>query len=226
MNPPRKVHIRLRSLFYYALILLFASAVMTGNSGCAGKKKAGKTKQVTTVHDDPDQLLKAKGQLLEILNDDGSLPLSTKEATLEEIKSQRFQDAEINSLIDLAEQKINKEKEMARKPEQVIPPQEVEEAARAGTSDILEGFFNDLVNNKNYSASDTFISQALKMFASESVPVLIIISQEGGMTDYDEPTTILKYLQYLDDTKNNINRISNIKINEEGLITELELIKK
>ncbi len=226
MNRSQKICSHLRIIFHFTLILLFAAAVLTGSSGCAGKKKAGKTKQVTTVHDDPDQLLKAKGQLLEILNDDGSIPLSTKEATLDEIKSQHFQDTEINHLIDLAAEKISKEKAKARKVEQVTPAQDTGETEMAGTTDILEGFFNDLVNNKNYSASNVYINQVLKMFASESVPVLIIISQEGGMTDYDEPTTILKYLQYLDDTKNNINRISNIKINEDGLITELELIKK
>ncbi|MBP6977780.1 MAG: hypothetical protein PHD61_12065 [Bacteroidales bacterium] len=226
MNPSQRTYGHLMTMLYFTLILLFAGSVLTGSSGCAGKKKAGKTQKVTTVHDDPDQLLKAKGQLLEILNDNGSIPLSEKEATLEEIKAQQFQDTEINSMIDLAEQKIRSEKEKARKIEPVIPPQDEGEAEVTSTADVLEGFFDDLVNNKNYSASNIFINQALKMFVNESVPVLIIISQEGGMTDYDEPTTILKYLQYLDDTKNNVNRISNIVLNQEGLITELELIKK
>ncbi len=225
MNSSHAIHDRLRILFHLALALLLLGVIVTGNSGCASKKKAGKTQPVTTIHDDRDQLLKAKGQLLEIINDDGSIPLSTKEATLKDIKSQRFQDPEINHLIDLVDQKIKKEKERLSHAKEMAP-EDIEVQEKTSTQDILNGFFNDLVNNTNYSKSDAFINQALKMFASESVPVLIIISEEGGMVDYDEPTTILKYLQYLDDTKNNSNRIQSFKVNDDGLITELELIKK
>ncbi|HOW24548.1 MAG TPA: hypothetical protein PK711_02670 [Bacteroidales bacterium] len=225
MKNPHSVFYRLGSVFYFAGILLLLGALVTGSSGCSSKKKAGKTAEVTTVHDNSDQLLKAKGQLLEIINDDGSIPIETKEATLREIKSQHFQDAEINDLIGLADQKIREEKDRIYQAQKVTP-QQVAETEVANTKDILYGFFNDLVSNKNYQESEVFINQALKMFASESVPVLIIISQEAGMVDYDEPTTIRKYLEYLDDTKNNSNRINSIKVNQEGLITELELIKK
>lgn len=225
MKSPHAIHDRLGRTFHFALILLLMGALITGSSGCSSKKKTGKTTEVTTVHDNTDQLLKAKGQLLEIINDDGSIPLETKEATLREIKSQHFEDAEINDLIRLADQKINEQKERMSQADKMVP-QEITETEAASTKDILYGFFIDLVNNKNYQDSEVFINQALKMFASESVPVLIIISQEGGMVDYDEPTTIRKYLEYLDDTKNNSNRINSIKVNQEGLITELELIKK
>lgn len=225
MNSPHALYDRLRIIFHFAVVLLLIGTIVTGSSGCSGKKKAGKTAQVSTVHDNADQLLKAKGQLLEIINDDGSIPLETKEATLKDIKSQHFEDAEINGLIETASLKIKEEKERMSQVQQV-KPMEITETEIASTKDILYGFFNDLVNNKNYQDSEVYINQALKMFANSSVPVLIIISQEGGMVDYDEPTTIQKYLQYLDDTKNNTNRINAIKVNEEGLITELELIKK
>jgi hypothetical protein len=225
MKSPHAMNDRLGLIFHFTVILLIIGALITGSSGCSSKKKAGKTAEVTTVHDDADQLLKAKGQLLEIINDDGSIPLETKEATLREIKSRHFEDAEINDLIRLADQKIKAEKDRLLQSQQAIP-QEVAETETANTKDILFGFFNDLVENKNYQNSEVYINQALKMFVSESVPVLIIISQEGAMVDYDEPTTIRKYLEYLDDTKNNSNRINSIKVNPEGLITELELIKK
>jgi len=70
-----------------------------------------------------------------------------------------------------------------------------------------------------------FINDALKLFASPDSPVLVIISKAGGTVDYDRPTTILNYLNYLKDTKNNINTIENIKYNGSGKITELELMK-
>lgn len=225
MNSPHALYDHLRIMFHFAVALLLIGTIITGSSGCSGKKKAGKTTQVTTVHDNTDQLLKAKGQLLEIINDDGSIPLDVKEATLKDIKSQHFEDAEIKGLIDMASLKISEEKERLSQAQSMVP-REISETEVASTKDILYGFFNDLVSNKNYQDSEVYINQAMKMFANASVPVLIIISQEGGMVDYDEPTTIMKYLQYLDDTKNNANLINAIKVNEEGLITELELIKK
>jgi hypothetical protein len=58
------------------------------------------------------------------------------------------------------------------------------------------------------------------------VPVLIIISQAGGFNDYDRPTTIGKYLDYLKDQKVYTNTIEQVKYDSNGKITELELIKK
>ena len=64
------------------------------------------------------------------------------------------------------------------------------------------------------------------MFESPNVPVLIIISQNLGFNDYDRPTTIEKYLNYLKDQKISPNRVQEIKYNANGKINELELIKK
>jgi hypothetical protein len=54
---------------------------------------------------------------------------------------------------------------------------------------------------------------------------LIVIHEEGGVKDYDEPTTIKKYLEYLKDTKKNLNYISDIRL-AGGKVTELELKRK
>lgn len=56
--------------------------------------------------------------------------------------------------------------------------------------------------------------------------MLIIISQAGGFNDYDRPTTIEKYLNYLKDQKISRNSVNDIKYNTNGKISELELIKK
>ena len=58
------------------------------------------------------------------------------------------------------------------------------------------------------------------------MPVLIIISQSAGFNDYDRPTTIEKYLNYLKDQKVSRNSVHEIKYNANGKINELELIKK
>ena len=64
------------------------------------------------------------------------------------------------------------------------------------------------------------------MFASPMVPVLIAIYYGPDDVDYDEPTTIDKYLNYIKDQRKNPNKINDIRTNESGKITELELIKK
>jgi hypothetical protein len=48
---------------------------------------------------------------------------------------------------------------------------------------------------------------------------------EGETKDYDRPTTIRRYLEYLKDQKKNMNAVHNIQYDASGKITELELIK-
>ncbi|HLZ16132.1 MAG TPA: hypothetical protein VKQ08_03795, partial [Cyclobacteriaceae bacterium] len=69
------------------------------------------------------------------------------------------------------------------------------------------------------------INEALTLFASPQAPVLIVISEEDGKKDYDRPTTITAYLNYLKDQKKNINDIAGLKTDASGKITELELKK-
>jgi hypothetical protein len=70
-----------------------------------------------------------------------------------------------------------------------------------------------------------FINDALGLFNSPDAPVLIIISKTGDIVDYDRPTTIKNYLNYLKDTKNNINKVEKIVYDDNGKIKELELLK-
>jgi hypothetical protein len=66
----------------------------------------------------------------------------------------------------------------------------------------------------------------LQLFANDNAPVLIIISRSGNVVDYDRPTTIRKYLEYIKDQKVVRNKVENVVYNADGKITELELIKK
>jgi hypothetical protein len=78
----------------------------------------------------------------------------------------------------------------------------------------------------DFATANDRISQTLQLFATPDVPVLVIISQAGGFNDYDRPTTIRKYLDYLKDQKTFNNRIEQVKYDSNGKITELELIKR
>jgi len=53
-----------------------------------------------------------------------------------------------------------------------------------------------------------------------------VINESGGTVDYDEPTTIRKYLEYLKDQKRNNAEVRNLVLDNNGKITEVELVKK
>jgi hypothetical protein len=90
----------------------------------------------------------------------------------------------------------------------------------------LENYFNSIANSSNVDAANRTIQEASGMFSNSNVPVLIVIHEESGIKDYDEPTTIDKYLNYLKDTKKNLNFISDIRLDNNGRVSELELRRK
>lgn len=90
----------------------------------------------------------------------------------------------------------------------------------------LEQYFSAIAGSGNLASANSSINEALTMFASDQTPVLIVISESGGNKDYDRPTTIKEYLNYLKDQKKNNNRIGNLQFDSSGKITEVELIKQ
>lgn len=90
----------------------------------------------------------------------------------------------------------------------------------------LENYFSSIANSTNVQAANSTIQEALSMFSNQETPVLIVIYEESGIKDYDEPTTIVKYLNYLKDTKKNLNFISDIRLDANGRVSELELRRK
>ncbi|MDA0314802.1 MAG: nucleoid-structuring protein H-NS [Bacteroidetes bacterium] len=89
----------------------------------------------------------------------------------------------------------------------------------------LETQFTFIASASNVTTVNQSIQEVLAMFSNQETPILIVIHEEGGVKDYDEPTTIKKYLEYLKDTKKNLNYISDIRM-AGGKVTELELKRK
>ena len=94
------------------------------------------------------------------------------------------------------------------------------------TTESLWSYFDAIANAPSTNSANSSIKEALTMFASPAVPVLIAIYYGPDDVDYDEPTTIDKYLNYIKDQKKNVNKINDMKTDGAGKITELELIKK
>jgi len=90
----------------------------------------------------------------------------------------------------------------------------------------LEGYFNSIANSSNVQSANNTIREALGMFSNQNTPVLIVIHEQSGVKDYDEPTTIDNYLNYLKDTKKNLNFISDVRMDGSGKVTELELRRR
>lgn len=100
-----------------------------------------------------------------------------------------------------------------------------QEALASAPKARLTQYFQSIARSGNTASANSSINEALGLFASPDTPVLIVISEENGQKDYDRPTTIRQYLNYLKDTKNNANSISNLQFDSGGKITEVELRK-
>lgn len=136
-----------------------------------------------------------------------------------------------------AEERARMEQEANLRKEEEQKRKEAEEAARrdaeARQKEMLANapkaklnqYFQSIANSNNPASANSSINEALTLFASPDTPVLIVISEEGGQKDYDRPTTIRQYLNYLKDTKNNANSISDLQFDNSGKITEVELRK-
>lgn len=119
------------------------------------------------------------------------------------------------------EQKRKEAEEAARRDAEARQQEMMANAPKAK----LNEYFSSISRSSNVASANSSINEALTLFASPDTPVLIVISEENGQKDYDRPTTIRQYLNYLKDTKNNANSISNLQFDSAGKITELELRK-
>lgn len=99
------------------------------------------------------------------------------------------------------------------------------ESANDAINKRINNYFEATAQASTAAAANATIADALTLFASPETPVLIVISEEGGQKDYDRPTTISEYLNYIKDQKKNSNLISNIKMDNAGKIIEVEVRK-
>jgi hypothetical protein len=100
------------------------------------------------------------------------------------------------------------------------------DSKKQAPAEKLDLYFSAIANSGNVNSANSSINEALALFASPDTPVLIVISEEGGQKDYDRPTTIRDYLNYLKDQKKSANKIGDLKFDGSGKITEVELVKQ
>ncbi len=204
------------------VIVLLIGALAVGSSGCKSKKKLA---QEQAAAEYAEKVQKALADLQAILDDNGTMPVSEMERRLNDIKAMNLNDDQVNEKIKLVEEKIASLKEAWRLKKEAEEEKAKLEAERT-KYDYINEYFVRIANTQDVNVANGIIKEALKMYASEDTPVLIIIHKEGDVVDYDKPTTIKNYLNFVKDQKKYDNKISSVKFDPYGQITELELIKK
>ena len=204
------------------LVLLVAFITLGGTTSCKSKKKLAKEAAEAEYK---AKVADAVKDLTAILDDETAWTLEEKEHRVQTIKDWNLQNAEVDDLLFQVEKKLARERAQAEKLEQ--ERREAEERNKTEQPKItLESNFARIASASNVTQANNLINETLRLFASDNTPVLIIISQAGGFNDYDRPTTIENYLNYLKDQKVSRNKVANLKFNDNGKITEVELIKK
>jgi len=210
--------------FTMILLILVATA---GMYSCKSQKKMA-AKEAAEA--EAKKIAKAKADLELLLSDNSGLTLVEKESRLNSIKALNIEDAEVKALIVKVEDKLKREREaMLAKERAEQLAREREEQMRRESATAPKGlaeYFDLIAKTPDLATSNKYIAEALGLFANENVPVLIIIAKSGDIVDYDRPTTIKKYLEYIKDQKVSRNSIENVVYDASGKITELELIKK
>ncbi|MEL6256084.1 MAG: hypothetical protein AAFR87_29030 [Bacteroidota bacterium] len=214
------------------IFILFMATSMFLSTGCNKKKKLAEemARQEALAAAEAEKEAKAReldmirNQLQALIDNPARNmdELRDKERQLMQIKYQNIDDPDIQAMIKKAEYELQREREelMARENEGR------EEAASVSAKDQLLDHFQNISNAGSSSLANIRIDRALDMFSSDNAPVLIVISDVGGRREYDRPTTIKKYLNYLKDQGKDADYIDQVIMDSKGKIKELELIKR
>jgi hypothetical protein len=212
-----------KKILFRSVIMMMVISLAGGMGACKSKKKLAKEKEAAEY---AAKLNTARTTLLDILNDNTTMSLDEKEAAVRSIKAMDLNDPEIDELLRQVDAKLAAERAALLQKEldakKLAEEGKVKEEKVGGT---LTGYFASIATASSVSQANMQIAEALKLFTSPETPVLIIISKSADQVDYDRPTTIKNYLNYLKDTKNNINKVEKITCDNFGKISELELLK-
>ena len=202
------------------MVLLAAFITIGGTTSCKSKKKLAKEAAEAEYKSKVEQAIT---DLNAILDDETEWTLEEKEARVKAIKDWNLQNPEVDDLLFQVEKKLARER--AQKDEEAR--RAAEERTKADAADVVLGRnFSSIANAGSVNQANRVINETINMFESPDVPVLIIIKQNAGFNDYDRPTTIEKYLNYLKDQKKATEKVFGVKYNNNGKINELELIKR
>lgn len=200
------------------VMMLFVVAACGAGAGCKSQKKAAAEAAEKERALMEERKAEARSMLLDIMEDD-SLTLEEKERLLQEVKNMNLNDPEIDRMIARAEEHIATERRLA----DGNTGNGMDNMTR---EERLASQFSAIANASNVNSANQTINETLSMFSDPEALVLIIIYKDGENTDYDEPTNITKYLNYLKDQKQTPHTVDKVILDDNGKIKELELMKQ
>ena len=200
---------------YFWIFMCLALSV--GFSACKNQQKQAEEEAARLK---AERTTQAKALLNEILADDGQMSRAEKEKKLMQAKALNSDDPEVQQLIAQVEQMLASEMVEEQVPDTPATPGD------PSLEQEVAMLFESIASSGSASDANDLINESLGLFASEETPVLIIISQSGDLKDYDKPTTIGRYLNYLKDQGVSPNAVNRLVKDNNGRISELELIKK
>ncbi|MBI1193591.1 MAG: hypothetical protein GC205_10515 [Bacteroidetes bacterium] len=210
--------ITFRKVGRYGLYLMLGLLVSTGMPACKAKEKAAQKEAAALLAKQTEQ---AKKDLISLLSDNNTKSLEEKERDLQAIKDLGLTDPEVLKLIEKVEAKLAAEREALRNASTNTGNTELQAKQRA-----LGSAMAAISGARSVEEANRKISETLKLFSSPDAPLLIVIAEENGQKDFDRPSTIRLYLEYLKDTGNAPDALSNLTMDNNGLISEVELIKR
>lgn len=204
----------------FILVAMLALVTIGGTTSCSSKKKLAKKEYEAKVE-------QAKADLNAIIERTTEWTLEEQAARVDEIEKMNLQNQEVNDLIVKAREVIAREKAEAERIAEEERLRQIEEQKKnqEKPKTSLSDYFAIIAAAPNADVANEKIAEALQMFASPDIPVLIIVYHMGDIIDYDAPTTAERYLNYIKDQKKVAVRVNDIKYDDNGKITELELIK-
>ena len=208
------------------MFLLVTIIIAGGTTSCKSKKKIAREKAATEYAKRVEQ---SKKDLNAMLTGTTSWSLDEQDERLNVIRSYNIDDEDVVDLISKVEAKLSMDKaEVQRQIEEERLRREEEKRRKAEVSkyDDINSKLSSIALAKSMDASNIQIKLLLNEFSEPDVPVLIIISKAGGFNDYDRPTTISKFLNYIKDKQQYKYSVVAVKRDGLGKIIELELIKK
>ncbi len=209
----------------FAALIIVAVLISGGVTSCKSKKKLAREQAAAEYAQKVDR---ARKDLTAIIDGSTDMSLEEQDSRINEIKSYNIDDPQIKDMISKAEAVVSQAKaEEARKAEEERLRREEEQRQKEKEAAFkpLNTQLEEIANAPSVDAANNMISKTIQLFATSDVPVLIIISQAGGFNDYDRPTTISRFLNYLKDKQSYNYKVETIKKDSLGKITELELIK-
>jgi len=167
----------------FLVVILMVSITLGGLSSCKSKKKLAKEQAAAAYNAKVQQ---AKKDLTAMLNGTTSWTLDEQFDRLKTIKSYNIDDPEVKDLIVKVEKKLTEMKaEAVRKAEEerLRKAEEAKKAAQQAQFSAINQKFAAIAHAASYDRANALIKEALQLFASPDVPVLIIIDQVDGVND-------------------------------------------